>query len=106
MERRTEFPIFVDLKEGRWYQFCIVGDPKATRLEFKLASDMDGNMVTDKFNVDKTGEYWTGFSFICPRSGRYLLTFYQRSDVKHLQGQITILQKPVTTENGVLTYSH
>ncbi|MBL7773548.1 MAG: hypothetical protein JNM95_11850 [Chitinophagaceae bacterium] len=106
MERRTEFPIIVELKEGRWYQFCIVGDPKATKIEFKMATAEDGNIVTDKFNVEKTGEYWTGYSFICPRSGKYLLTFYQRSSYKNLNGQIAILQKPSSTATSSIHYKH
>lgn len=36
MQRNTEFPIFVELVEGRWYQFCVVGDPEAKKIEMKL----------------------------------------------------------------------
>jgi hypothetical protein len=106
MQKNTEFPIWVDLKEGRWYQFCVIGDPEATKFEMKLAKEEVGNIVTDKFKNAKTNEYWTQFSFICPRSGRYLLTFYQRGPRKELLGHVAILQRPAkTTEGQTVSYS-
>lgn len=100
MEKNTEFPIWVDLQEGRWYQFCVIGDPEATKFEMKLAKADFGNIVTDKFKDKKTGEYWTQFSFVCPRSGRYLLTFFQRGHDKNLLGHVAILQRPAKTAEG------
>jgi hypothetical protein len=94
MERSTEFPIFVELKEGNWYQFVVIGDPEATKFEMKLGIEGVGDFITDKFKPQKINEYWTQFSFICPRSGRYLLTFYQRGPRKDLMGHVGILQRP------------
>jgi hypothetical protein len=106
MERNTEYPIIVELQENRWYQFCALGDPSATKIEFKLSSPETGNLVTDKFHTQKTGEYWTSFSFICPRSGKYLITFYQKSDTKKLSGYLTILQRPVESKDGYVYFKH
>lgn len=106
MEKNTEFPIFVELVEGRWYQFVVVGDPEARKLEMKLGMEGIGDIVTDKFQTDDTNEYWTQFSFICPRSGRYLLTFYQKGPKKDLLGHVAILQRPNRTEQGIYTFKH
>jgi hypothetical protein len=106
MERNTEFPIWVDLKEGRWYQFCIVGDPEATKFEFKLGKEEVGSIITNKFKNEKVNEFYSQFSFICPRSGRYLITFFQRGPRKNLLGHVAILQRPSHTQDGQsITYS-
>ncbi len=104
MERNTEFPIFVELKEGRWYQFVVVGDPEAKKLEMKLGLEGVGHIITDKFKTENTNEYWTQFSFVCPRDGRYLLTFYQKGNKKEMLGHVGILQRPNKTENGMYTF--
>ena len=36
MEKNTEFPIFMELKQGHWYQFAVVGDPECRKFEMKL----------------------------------------------------------------------
>jgi len=106
MQRNTEFPIMVELVEGRWYQFCVVGDPEAKKIEMKLGLVGVGDVITDKFKPEITNEYWTQFSFVCPRSGRYLLTFYQRGSKKDMLGHVAILQRPVKTANGsTVTYT-
>jgi hypothetical protein len=65
-----------------------------------------GDVITDKFKPEITNEYWTQFSFVCPRSGRYLLTFYQRGSKKDMLGHVAILQRPVKTANGsTVTYT-
>ncbi|MBL7767039.1 MAG: hypothetical protein JNJ58_13135 [Chitinophagaceae bacterium] len=104
MERSTEFPIFVELKEGNWYQFVVVGDPEATKFEMKLGLEGVGDFITDKFRPEVTNEFWTQFAFICPRSGRYLLTFYQRGPKKEMLGHVGILQRPARTNNGVYSF--
>ncbi len=104
MEKNTEFPIFVELKEGRWYQFVVVGDPEARKLEMKLSKEGIGDIVTDKFKTEDTNEYWTTFSFICPHSGKYLLTFFQRGPKKDLLGHVAILQRPQKSEEGIYTF--
>jgi hypothetical protein len=106
MEKNTEFPILVELKEGRWYQFVVIGDPEAKKLEMKLGLEGVGHIVTDKFKTENTNEYWTQFSFICPRDGRYLLTFYQKGNKKEMLGHVGILQRPNKTSEGVYTFKH
>lgn len=104
MEKNTEFPIYVQLTEGRWYQFAVIGDPEAKKLEMKLGMEGIGEIITDKFRTEDTNEYWTTFSFICPRSGNYLLTFFQKGAKKNMQGHVAILQKPKKTQEGAYTY--
>jgi hypothetical protein len=107
MEKNTEFPIFVDLQEGRWYQFLVVGDPEAKKLEMKLGLEGVGDFITDKFKTENINEYHTQFSFVCPRSGRYLLTFFQKGPKKDMLGHVAIFQKPNKTANGTaIVYSH
>jgi hypothetical protein len=106
MENRTEFPIYVELKEGSWYGFIVVGDPNATKFEMKLGLEGIGDIITDKFKVDNTNEYWTNFSFICPRSGKYLFTFYQRGASKKMLGHVGILEHPCKTKEGNYTFKH
>ncbi|MBK6331603.1 MAG: hypothetical protein IPL09_10970 [Bacteroidetes bacterium] len=106
MEKNTEFPIFVELKEGRWYQFVVIGDPEAKKLEMKLGLEGVGNIITDKFKTENTNEYWTQFSFVCPRDGKYLLTFYQKGSKKELLGHVGILQRPNKTAEGTYTFKH
>jgi hypothetical protein len=104
MERNTEFPIYIDLKEGSWYQFAVIGDPEARKMEMKLGLTGVGNIITDKFKTEDTGEFWTTFSFICPRSGRYLLTFFQRGPKKNLMGHVAVMQRPRETSQGIYTF--
>ena len=104
MERNTEFPIMMELQEGRWYQFAVIGDPEAKKIEMKLGLEGIGDIITDKFKTENTNEYWTTFSFICPRSGRYLMTFYQKGNKKNLLGHVAVLQRPKQTEAGIYTY--
>jgi hypothetical protein len=104
METRTETPVFMQLKEGHWYQFVVVGDPEATKFEFKLGLEGVGEIITDKFKPETTGEYWTTFSFICPRNGNYLMTFFQRAPGKTCHGHIGVMEKShVGVSNGMFT---
>jgi hypothetical protein len=93
MKKNTELPIFVDLKAGEWYQFFMVADPSSRRLRMTLGMEGCGDFITDRIRPEVTEEFWTHFSFICPRSGRYLLTFYQRSQKSKLVGHIAVLRK-------------
>jgi hypothetical protein len=106
MEKNTEFPIFVELTEGRWYQFVVVGDPEAKKLEMKLGLEGVGDFITDKFKTENVNEHWTQFGFVCPRSGRYLLTFYQKGPKNDMLGHVAILQRPNrTAEGAALSFS-
>jgi hypothetical protein len=107
MEKNTEFPIFVELQEGRWYQFMVIGDPEAKKIEMKLGLEGFGDIITDKFKTENTNEYYTQFSFVCPRSGRYLMTFFQKGPKRDMLGHVAILQRPSQTSNGTaVVYKH
>lgn len=107
MKKNTEFPIFMELQEGRWYQFIVVGDPEAKKLEMKLGLEGVGDFITDKFKTENTNEYYTQFSFVCPRSGRYLLTFFQKGPKQDMLGHVAVLQKPAKSSNGTaIVYKH
>lgn len=92
MENNTEFPILMELKEGEWYQFIVVGDPAATKYEMKFGLAGLGDIITDKFSRKRTNEFWTQFSFVCPRSGRYLFTFFQLGDKNHFKGHVGVMK--------------
>lgn len=104
MQRNTEFPIMVELKEGKWYQFIIVGDPEARKMEMKLGMEGIGEIVTDKFRPADTNEYWTQFSFICPHSGRYLLTFFQRGASEQMLAHVSIMQRNAVSDEGTVKF--
>ncbi len=104
MQKNTEFPIFMELQAGRWYQFAVIGDPEAKKIEMKLGMEGVGDFITDKFKPENTNEFWTTFSFICPRSGRYLLTFFQKGSKRDMKGHVAVLQRPIQTEQGILTF--
>jgi hypothetical protein len=106
MSRNTEFPIFVELIEGGLYHFIAVGDPDSKKMEFKLGLEGYGEIVTDKFKPQNTEEFWTEFSFICPKSGRYLLTFFQRGNTRNLMAHIGIMQQTRKTKEGILSFKH
>lgn len=93
MQNRTEFPIMMQLKEGEWYHFIVIGDPDAQRIEMKLGLKGLGDIITDRFSGPRTNEYWTQFSFICPISGNYLMTIYQKGDKQKYVGHIDVLQR-------------
>lgn len=93
MQNRTEFPILMQLKEGEWYHFIVIGDPDAQRIEMKLGLKGIGDIITDRFSGPRTNEYWTQFSFICPVSGNYLMTIYQKGDKRNFVGHVDILQR-------------
>jgi hypothetical protein len=104
MERNMEMPVHLTLTEGSWYEFIVVGDPEASKFEMKLGMAGIGDIITDKFRNNRTGEFWTTFSFICPRSGSYLMTFFQRGHTKKLLGHVAVMQRPRVTANGIYTF--
>jgi len=104
MQKNTEFPIMIELKEGKWYQFIIVGDPEARKMEMKLGMEGIGEIVTDKFRPADTNEYWTQFSFICPHTGRYLLTFFQRGASDQMLAHVSIMQRNAVSSEGTVKF--
>ncbi len=92
MENKTEFPILMELNEGEWYQFIVVGDPAATKYEMKFGLAGLGDIITDKFSRRHTNEFWTQFSFLCPRSGKYLFTFYQLGEKNYYKGHVGVMK--------------
>ena len=104
MERNTEYAVWIDLKGGGWYKFFLVSDPGTRKAEVKLGLEGIGDIVTDKFKPEKEGEISTSFSFICPHSGRYLLTFCQRGADKTVPGYIAIRQRQRNTGKGYISF--
>ncbi len=94
MERSTEYPILIDLNAGRWYHFIIVGDPEMKKMDVKLFLRSVGNIVTEKLKPkDNNNEYWTTFSFVCPKQGRYILMLNQKGARKKLKGHLSFYAK-------------
>lgn len=100
VENKTEYPIFMELYEGRWYHFIIIGEPNAKRIEVNLALEEVGTIVSDRFYPIKSGEYWTTFSFICKATGRYLLTVFEKGESNNLCMHVGVLQKQNATQSG------
>ncbi len=73
--------INMTLEEGMWYHFVFVGDPSYDKLKVTLFKEGIGDFVQDRIKK-KNKEYWTEFSFICPVTGVYEFTCFQRGDMK------------------------
>lgn len=106
MERNTEFPILVDMKQGRLYHFLIFMDPESAKVEMKLGKEGIGHIVTYRFKPKSTGEFFTEFSFVCPRSGQYLMTLFQRTSKDKPMGSFGLLVKNSKQEDGELMFKN
>ena len=106
MERSTEYPILIDLNAGRWYHFIVVGDPEMKKMDVKLFLRSIGNIVTEKLKPEDNGhEYWTQFSFVCPKQGRYILMLNQKGPRKKLKGHLSFYAKRgVQGERGMFGF--
>lgn len=98
-----EFPLFIQLEAGRWYHFVLVSDPRVKKFIMRLGIPGIGNLITDKFKPEQGDSFWTEFSFVCPQSGNYLLTFFQKSQ-ETFPVHITILQRPRIQQGQTVAY--
>lgn len=85
--------IHVPLYEGDWYHFCFIGDPSAEKIKATLFLEGLGDLVQDRIIVRREHEFWTEFSFVCPRSGNYELTLFQKSEISRPLSYLTIFKK-------------
>ncbi len=92
-DRNTELPILVQMFKGRLYHYLIFADPETGKVEVKLGKRGVGHIITDKFYPNRTGEFYTEFSYVCPKTGYYLLTVFQRGGKKKQMTHVAVLQK-------------
>lgn len=98
-----EYPVFIQLEAGRWYHFVLVADPRVKKVVMRLGMPGLGDFITDKFKPEQGDSFWTEFSFVCPQSGKYLLTLFQKSQ-ESFPFHITILQRPRTQQGQTVSY--
>lgn len=92
-DRNTELPILVQMFKGRLYHFLVFVDPETHKAQMKLGKRGVGHILTDKFYPTRDGEFYTEFSYVCSKTGYYLLTVFQRGGNKKQMTHITVLQK-------------
>ncbi|HNB80959.1 MAG TPA: hypothetical protein PLP34_01410 [Chitinophagaceae bacterium] len=74
-----DLQLYLNLFSGEWYHFVLVGDPGADKIRTSLFLNGQGDYVQDKILVRRHEAFWTEFSFICPESGQYEWTLFQKS---------------------------
>jgi hypothetical protein len=74
-ESMTPIPVVIQLKKGRTYQFVVVADPDASRIEFELYDDADVK-VYDR--VVKGGSNQIIYQFKAEETSSYLATVMQK----------------------------
>ena len=92
-DRNTELPILVQMFRGRLYHFLVFADPNTQKVEMKLGKRGVGHILTDKFYPVRDGEFYTEFSYVCSKTGYYLLTVFQRGGKKKQMTHVSVLQK-------------
>ena len=85
--------VILPLYAGDWYHFSFVGDPSAQKIKATLFLEGFGDLVQDRIIVRRENEFWTEFSFLCPQSGNYELTLYQKSDISRPLSYLTVFKK-------------
>ena len=110
MKPKTEFPVYLQLTRGKMYHFMMFFDPTTERVEMKLGKEGVGHIITDKFyplnKKGKKGYFFTEFSFICPQSGTYLLTLFQKTGKKKPIAQMCVFQKVGPDGSNNIEFSH
>lgn len=91
----NEMIIHMPLYEGDWYHFCFIGDPSSEKIKATLFLEGLGDLIQDKLIVRKENEFWTEFSFICPRSGSYELTLFQKNEISRPLSYLTVFKKVI-----------
>lgn len=100
MDNKTEFPILVEFFEGKMYHFIVAADPESDKVEMKLGLESVGDFITYRFKPTKGDDYWTTFTWVCPRTGLYLYTFYQRGRKKDPMLHVGVLEHQGITKSG------
>jgi hypothetical protein len=92
-DRNTELPILIQMFKGRLYHYLVFVDPSTHKAQMKLGKRGVGHILTDKFYPTRDGEFYTEFSYVCSKTGYYLLTVFQRGGKKKQLSHVTVLQK-------------
>jgi hypothetical protein len=103
MRSATDMVVSMPLYEGDWYHFCFVGDPSADKIKASLYLEGFGDIIQDRIIVKREHEFWTEFSFMCPQTGNYELTLFQKSEVNRPLSYLTVFKKDATTQARINT---
>ena len=93
MQANLDFVINFKLIAGSWYHFSFVGDPSSSKIKAVLFKEGFGDMVQARLFVDRENEFWTEFSFICPQTGIYELSLFQKNEISRPLSYLTIFKK-------------
>ncbi len=104
-DRNTELPVLVQLFKGRLYHFMVFADPSVHKVQMKLGKRGVGHIITDKFYPQRDGEFYSDFTYVCSKTGCYLLTVFQRGGNKKQMTHIAVLQKE-RDENRSLEFGY
>jgi len=85
--------VYITLEEGQWYQFVYVGDPHAGKISVNLFLEGVGDFVNDRLKPQQDGEFWSEFSFLCPQTGNYELSFFQRCPISRPLSYLTVFRR-------------
>lgn len=85
--------VYITLEEGQWYHFVYVGDPHAGKISVNLFLEGVGDFVNDRLKPQQDGEFWSEFSFLCPQTGNYELSFFQRCPISRPLSYLTVFRR-------------
>jgi hypothetical protein len=97
IQSNLDMILHLPLYAGEWYHFSFVGDPSADKIKTTLFLEGYGDIVQDRIKVNRDSEFWTEFSFICPQTGMYELTLYQKCEISRPLSYLTIFKKEKPT---------
>jgi hypothetical protein len=101
-----DFVIHLPLYKDNWYHFCFIGDPGADKIKCTLFLEGLGDIIQDRIKVQRMNIFWTEFSFLCPTSGNYELSLYQKADIGRPLSYLTIFKKNTSTEDDIKEALH
>ena len=81
MTDKTNQLVAMQLEYGNWYHFVFVADPSCKKLRVSLFQEGYGDIVTDRTGKSND-EFVTEFSFMCPVTGMYEFTCFQKGEQK------------------------
>lgn len=93
MKNQLETVLMAPLYEGNWYHFCFIGDPSSEKIKTTMFLEGFGDLVQDRIIMRREHEFWTEFSFMCPQSGQYEFTFFQRCPMSRPLSYFVVFQK-------------
>jgi hypothetical protein len=84
--------INIQLEAGNWYHFVFIGDPSCKKLKVTLFKEGIGDFVTNRTG-SKNEEFYSEFSFICPMSGVYEFTCFQKGEMANPLAYLMLFKK-------------